>query len=81
FLAASLPEIDAFLHYRSVDVSTIKELARRWYPDQYRAAPKKMGSHRALGDIVESVEELRYYRDAVFVETAAPEPGPAESGP
>ncbi len=74
FLAAWLPEIDAFLHYRSVDVSTIKELARRWYPDQYKAAPRKKGSHRALGDIVESVDELRYYRGAVFVEPAAPGP-------
>ena len=77
FLAAWLPEIDAFLHYRSIDVSTIKELARRWYPDQYKGAPKKKGSHRALGDIVESVEELRYYRGAVFA--PAPEPGPADT--
>lgn len=74
FLAAGLPEIDAFLHYRSVDVSTVKELARRWYPDQYKSAPKKKGSHRALGDIMESLEELRYYRGAVFVEPAPPAP-------
>lgn len=80
FLAAGLPEIDAFLHYRSVDVSTVKELARRWYPDQYKAAPKKKGSHRALGDILESVDELRYYRGAVFIEAAAPEPGPDDTG-
>jgi oligoribonuclease len=66
FLAAWLPEIEEFLHYRSVDVSTVKELARRWYPDAYSAAPKKSGAHRALDDIKESVEELRYYRKTVF---------------
>ena len=66
FLAAHLPEVETYLHYRSVDVSTIKELARRWYPEAVSAAPRKRGSHRALGDIVESVEELRYYRQAVF---------------
>lgn len=66
FLAAWLPEIDRFLHYRSVDVSTIKELARRWYPDAFAAAPKKAGGHRALDDIRESAAELRYYRQTVF---------------
>jgi len=66
FLAAELPEIEAWLHYRSVDVSTIKELARRWYPGVLAAAPPKVGSHRALDDIRESVAELRYYRDTVF---------------
>lgn len=66
FLATWLPGIDEFLHYRSIDVSTVKELARRWYPDQYKAAPPKRGAHRALGDILESVEELRYYRRQVF---------------
>lgn len=66
FLHAWLPEIEAFLHYRSVDVSTIKELARRWYPAAVADAPKKAGGHRALDDIRESVAELRYYRDAVF---------------
>jgi oligoribonuclease len=66
FLAAWLPEIDEALHYRSVDVSTVKELARRWYPSSVSAAPRKHGSHRALDDIRESVEELRYYRGAVF---------------
>jgi oligoribonuclease len=76
FLAAWLPEIDAFLHYRSIDVSTVKELARRWYPDQYKAAPKKKGSHRALGDIMESVEELRYYRRAVFADAGGSGPAP-----
>ena len=66
FLSAWLPEIEGFLHYRSVDVSTIKELARRWYPDAPGGAPKKAGGHRALDDIRESVAELRYYRGAVF---------------
>jgi oligoribonuclease len=66
FLAAELPEIEEWLHYRSVDVSTIKELARRWYPGVLAGAPPKVGSHRALDDIRESVAELRYYRDTVF---------------
>jgi oligoribonuclease len=66
FLAALLPDIDAYLHYRSIDVSTVKELVRRWYPSVYANAPKKQGSHRALDDIRESVEELRYYREMVF---------------
>jgi oligoribonuclease len=66
FLAAWLPDIENYLHYRSVDVSTVKELARRWYPEAVSAAPKKAGTHRALGDIKESVDELRYYRAAVF---------------
>jgi oligoribonuclease len=66
FLAARLPEIEEWLHYRSVDVSTIKELARRWYPDAYAGAPIKKGQHRALDDIRESVAELRHYRATVF---------------
>ena len=66
FLAAQLPEIEEHLHYRSVDVSSIKELARRWYPKILLSAPRKVGSHRALGDIRESIAELRYYRDRVF---------------
>jgi oligoribonuclease len=69
FLAAYLPEIDEYLHYRSVDVSTVKELARRWYPDAYAAAPKKEGGHRALDDIRESLAEMAYYRRAVFKNT------------
>lgn len=77
FLAAWLPEIDAYLHYRSIDVSTIKELTRRWYPETYTKAPRKVGSHRALGDILESVSELRYYREAVF----RPVPTPASPDP
>ncbi|HUB42764.1 MAG TPA: oligoribonuclease [Streptosporangiaceae bacterium] len=72
FLARDMPELDAFLHYRMVDVSSIKELARRWYPRVYFASPEKHGGHRALADIRESVRELQYYREAVFV----PQPGP-----
>ena len=72
FIARDMPELDAYLHYRMVDVSSIKELARRWYPRTYFASPKKDGGHRALADIRESVQELRYYRAAVFV----PLPGP-----
>lgn len=72
FLARDMPELDAFLHYRIVDVSSIKELSRRWYPRAYHQAPEKQGNHRALADIQESIEELRYYREAVFV----PPPGP-----
>ena len=72
FIARDMPELDAFLHYRMVDVSSIKELARRWYPRAYFASPPKRGGHRALADITESIQELRYYRDTVFV----PPPGP-----
>ena len=66
FLAAQLPEIEEYLHYRSVDVSTVKELARRWYPDVMKGAPAKAGGHRAMDDIRESVAELAYYRTAIF---------------
>ena len=66
FLAIYLPEIEEWLHYRSIDVSTVKELARRWYPDAVAGAPTKAGGHRAMDDIRESVEELRYYRTTVF---------------
>jgi oligoribonuclease len=72
FLARDMPALESFLHYRIVDVSSIKELARRWYPRVYYGAPVKGGNHRALADIRESIEELRYYRAAVFV----PPPGP-----
>jgi oligoribonuclease len=68
FLAAQLPEVEEYLHYRSVDVSTIKELARRWYPEALKKAPSKAGGHRAMDDIRESVAELAYYRTAVFRE-------------
>ena len=66
FLAAHLPEIEDWLHYRCIDVSTIKELARRWHPDAVASAPEKRGGHRALDDIRESLEELRHYRKTVF---------------
>jgi oligoribonuclease len=72
FLARDMPELEQFLHYRIIDVSSIKELSRRWFPRAYYNAPKKGGGHRALADIRESIEELRYYRQAVFV----PAPGP-----
>jgi oligoribonuclease len=83
FLAAQLPEVDAWLHYRSVDVSTVKELARRWYPDAFAHAPQKKTAHRAMGDIRESVAELAYYRRSVFAEHSAsttPAPAPPPSG-
>lgn len=66
FLARHLPEIEDHLHYRSVDVSSIKELVRRWYPEAVEGAPGKAGAHRALDDIRESIAELAYYREAVF---------------
>jgi oligoribonuclease len=67
FLALHLPEIEQWLHYRSIDVSTVKELVQRWYPAAWADRPKKAGSHRALDDIRESVAELAYYRQAVFL--------------
>jgi oligoribonuclease len=70
FLARWLPEIEEYLHYRSVDVSSVKELARRWYPEAVAKAPGKHGTHRALDDIRESIAELRYYREAVFRDPA-----------
>ncbi len=72
YLARQMPALDAHLHYRLVDVSTIKELTRRWYPRVYFNSPKKVGGHRALGDILDSIRELRYYRSMVF----AAQPGP-----
>jgi oligoribonuclease len=72
FLTRDMPMLEAHLHYRIVDVSSIKELARRWYPKAYFNSPPKTGNHRALADIQESIEELRYYRATVFV----PPPGP-----
>jgi len=72
FLARDMAELESHLHYRIVDVSSIKELARRWYPRAYYASPEKNGGHRALADIRDSIDELRYYRETVFV----PHPGP-----
>ncbi|MFB6891010.1 oligoribonuclease [Kitasatospora sp. NPDC056327] len=72
FLSRDMPALESHLHYRIVDVSSIKELARRWYPKAYYNSPQKGGNHRALADIRESIDELRYYREAVFV----PQPGP-----
>jgi len=72
FIARDMPALDAHLHYRMIDVSSVKELARRWYPRAYFASPEKNGGHRALADIQESITELRYYRATVFV----PQPGP-----
>jgi oligoribonuclease len=72
FLSRDMPALETHLHYRIVDVSSIKELARRWYPRAYYNSPKKQGNHRALADIRESIAELKYYREAVFV----PQPGP-----
>ncbi|WP_030676390.1 oligoribonuclease [Streptomyces rimosus] len=72
FLLRDMPELESHLHYRIVDVSSVKELARRWYPRAYFNSPEKNGNHRALADIRESIAELRYYREAVFV----PQPGP-----
>jgi len=74
FLAAYLPEIENWLHYRSVDVSSVKELVRRWYPSVRNDRPKKAGAHRALDDIRESVAELRYYRERVFVPLVTADP-------
>ena len=66
FIARDMKHLAEFLHYRTIDVSTIKELSRRWYPKAYFAAPDKTGNHRALGDIQDSIAELAYYRQAVF---------------
>jgi oligoribonuclease len=72
FINRYMPTLDEFLHYRNIDVSSIKELTRRWYPKVYFQLPKKDGGHRALADILESIHELKYYRKTVFVE----QPGP-----
>ena len=72
FINRYMPTLDEFLHYRNIDVSSIKELTRRWYPKVYFQLPKKQGDHRALADILESINELKYYRKTVFVE----QPGP-----
>ncbi|CAB4672574.1 MAG: oligoribonuclease [Actinobacteria bacterium] len=72
FIARDMPLLNDYLHYRTVDVSSIKELARRWHPRVYFNAPEKTGNHRALGDIKDSINELKYYREAIFT----PAPGP-----
>jgi oligoribonuclease len=72
FLSRDMPTLDAHLHYRLVDVSSIKELVRRWFPRVYFNSPAKHGGHRALADITESIQELKFYRSAIFV----PQPGP-----
>lgn len=82
FLAKHLPEIEEYLHYRSVDVSTIKELARRWYPGALSALPRKATAHRALDDIRESIDELRFYRERLFVPRRSDQPtAPAPEAP
>ena len=73
FLNRQMPNFDSFLHYRNIDVSSIKELTRRWYPRVYFQLPKKTGNHRALADIKESIKELRYYRQTVLVELPGPD--------
>ncbi len=73
FLARDMPELEAHLHYRIIDVSSIKELSHRWFPRAYYSSPKKVGGHRALADIRESIAELRYYREAVFVAPPGPD--------
>ena len=75
FLARDMAELESWVHYRNLDVSSIKELARRWYPKTFYQAPAKGGNHRALADIQESIEELRYYRETLFV----PQPGPTSA--
>jgi oligoribonuclease len=79
FLARHLPELEDYFHYRSIDVSTVKELCRRWYPEAYAAAPSKAGHHRALDDIRESVAELAYYRSTIF-RAQQPPSAPAPPG-
>jgi oligoribonuclease len=73
FIARDLPALDQHLHYRVVDVSSVKELVKRWFPRAYFAAPAKAGGHRAMADILESIAELRYYREAVFVADPGPD--------
>ena len=73
FINRQMPELDSFLHYRNIDVSSIKELTRRWYPRVYFQLPKKTGNHRALADIRESIKELRYYRKTVLVAPPGPD--------
>lgn len=80
FLDRYMPDLMSRLHYRVIDVSTLKELSRRWYPDVYRNKPAKHGGHRALADIIESIDELRYYRDMMFVPQPGPDAGTSRRG-
>jgi oligoribonuclease len=79
FLDAQLPELDGYLHYRSIDVSSFKELCRRWYPDVYRKRPGKAETHRALADVRESIAELTYYREAMLRPASAEAPASVDS--
>jgi len=79
FINRQMPSLDAFLHYRNIDVSSIKELTRRWYPRVYFQLPKKTGNHRALADIKESIKELRYYRKTVLVQAPGPDSDSAKA--
>ena len=79
FLRKYMPRIEDYVHYRNVDVSTVKELARRWHPAALERAPKKAGGHRALADIRESINEMRYWREAVFMREDGDGEGPAAS--
>ena len=78
FIARDMAGLEGFLHYRNIDVSSIKELSKRWFPRAYFSAPAKRGNHRALADIQESIEELRYYREAVFVAPPGPDSATAK---
>jgi oligoribonuclease len=73
FLERDMPRVNSYLHYRIIDVSSIKELVRRWYPKLYFASPTKVGNHRALGDIKDSITELRFYREVAFVAQPGPD--------
>ena len=73
FIARDMPTLNDFLHYRIIDVSSIKELARRWYASAYFNAPKKTGNHRAMGDVKDSIEELKYYRSVIFAAKSSSE--------
>jgi oligoribonuclease len=79
FINRQMPALDSYLHYRNIDVSSIKELTRRWYPRVYFQLPKKTGNHRALADIKESIQELRYYRSTVLVEAPGPDSDAAKA--
>ena len=80
FIARDMPQLHNYLHYRTIDVSSIKELARRWYPKTYFAAPAKTGNHRALGDIRDSIAELAYYRQTLFTQMPNNSPLPETNG-